>query len=227
LKLAAYRRQPNALSLRPADRDRKWMVNTIGGNALRCLPMMIANEAGWTLHLRHTVHAQRVDDVVEVEADKGAPVGTAFGNGILTFYPGWFFRTPPGWNLLVRGPANYPKDGASPLEGMVEADWAVSTFTCNWLIFGNVTWTPDEPIAMVVPMRRGELNQWEPEQLAAEDNPELMAEVDAWSFQRTSFDLDKERDTAHEMDYWKGHTPDGKPAPGHQQRLTLRGWRKR
>jgi hypothetical protein len=30
------------------------------------------------------------------------------------------FRSPAGYNLLVPGPANYPKDGVRPLEGIVE-----------------------------------------------------------------------------------------------------------
>jgi hypothetical protein len=36
-----------------------------------------------------------------------------FGNGILTWNLPLLFRTPPGYNLLVRGPANYPKDAVS------------------------------------------------------------------------------------------------------------------
>ena len=47
-----------------------------------------------------------------------------FGDGILTWHLPILFRTPPGYNLLVRGPANYPKDAVSPLEGIVETDWA-------------------------------------------------------------------------------------------------------
>jgi hypothetical protein len=35
-----------------------------------------------------------------------------FGSGILTWNVPYLFRTPPGYNLLVRGPANWPKDAA-------------------------------------------------------------------------------------------------------------------
>ncbi|MGA9676358.1 MAG: DUF6065 family protein, partial [Mycobacterium sp.] len=52
-----------------------------------------------------------------------------FGDGILTWHLPILFRTPPGYNLLVRGPANYPKDAVSPLEGIVETDWASASFS--------------------------------------------------------------------------------------------------
>ena len=59
----------------------------------------------------------------------GEPSGTAvshFGHGILTFPIPFLFRTPPGTTLLIRGPANAPKDAIAPLEGLVETDWAVA-----------------------------------------------------------------------------------------------------
>ena len=40
-----------------------------------------------------------------------------FGNGILTWHLPMLFRTPPGYNLSVRGPANYPKDAVCPFRG--------------------------------------------------------------------------------------------------------------
>ena len=36
-----------------------------------------------------------------------------FGSGILTWHLPLLFRTPPGYDLLVRGPANHPKDAMS------------------------------------------------------------------------------------------------------------------
>ncbi len=60
------------------------------------------------------------------------PATSMFGHGILTFHIPFLVRTHPGYNLLVRGPANMPRDGVSPLEGIVETDWAVATFTMSW-----------------------------------------------------------------------------------------------
>ncbi|HMZ02762.1 MAG TPA: DUF6065 family protein, partial [Burkholderiaceae bacterium] len=55
-----------------------------------------------------------------------------FGSGILTFSLPYLFRTSPGYGMLVRGPTNCAKDGAAPLDGIVETDWAPYSFTMNW-----------------------------------------------------------------------------------------------
>ena len=56
-----------------------------------------------------------------------------FGYGLLTFQLPYLFRTPPGYNLLVRGPANCPKDGAW-LDGLVGTDWSPARFFMTWQI---------------------------------------------------------------------------------------------
>ena len=69
------------------------------------------------------------------EKPKVAHAASHFGSGILTVTVGYLFRTPPGYNLYIRGPANLPKDGIAPLEGIVETDWSEATFTMNvWLL---------------------------------------------------------------------------------------------
>ncbi len=69
------------------------------------------------------------------------PVAAMFGYGIVTWMIPYPFRTDPGWNLLVRGPANHPEDGVSPLEGLVETEdrtvprtmfWSTASFTMSW-----------------------------------------------------------------------------------------------
>ena len=57
-----------------------------------------------------------------------------FGHGVLTWHLNYLFRTSPGYNLYARGPANWPKDGIVPLEGIIETDWSVATFTMNWKV---------------------------------------------------------------------------------------------
>ena len=42
------------------------------------------------------------------------------------------FQDTRGWNLMVRGPTNSSKDGIVALDGIIETDWAHSTFTMNW-----------------------------------------------------------------------------------------------
>ncbi len=77
-----------------------------------------------------------------------------FGHGILTWRLPFLFRTPVDTDLLMRGPANSPKDGIAPLEGMIETDWSPATATMNWQITRPdhvVRFVADEPIAMIVP----------------------------------------------------------------------------
>ena len=58
----------------------------------------------------------------------------------------------------VKGPANHIKDGIQPLEGIVETDWLMSTFTMNWKLTRICEWVSfkkDEPFCMLVPLPRG------------------------------------------------------------------------
>jgi hypothetical protein len=102
--------------------------------------MLIANQSGWELRNPCAFTAtwfgqENGADVMIVpdkrDADQLLPVGH-FGSGILTWNLPLLFRTPPGYNLLVRGPANYPKDGVCPLAGIVETDWASASFSMSW-----------------------------------------------------------------------------------------------
>jgi hypothetical protein len=69
-------------------------------------------------------------------------------------------------SLVVRGSANWPKDRACPLEGIVETDWSPATFTMNWKLtrpHWPVDFGENEAICMLVPHRRGELEGFRPE----------------------------------------------------------------
>ena len=76
-------------------------------------------------------------------------VQSHFGEGVITWNIPFLFRTSPGYNLLVRGPSNWIKDGVQALEGIVETDWAVQTFTMDWKFTRPRRWVrfeADEPI---------------------------------------------------------------------------------
>jgi hypothetical protein len=159
LALTAYRTDlTDGPAPEPADRRRAWMDASYHRFAYRCLPMPMANQAGWWVR-NDADFVVRWDGGQDRSAltirptDGGRPATAAghFGQGILTFPFRLLFRAPPGWNLLVRGPADLPKDGAPALEGLVETDWAVSTFTMNWQITRpdtDVEFRAGEPICM-------------------------------------------------------------------------------
>ncbi len=54
----------------------------------------------------------------------------------------------------MRGPTNWPKDGASPLDGVIETDWLPYTVTMNWQLTRpnhTVRFGSNEPICMISP----------------------------------------------------------------------------
>jgi hypothetical protein len=88
-----------------APRRRDWMEQTKRHRAYRCLPLLIANQAGWFVlcptGLRARWDGRPEADGVRVELDGGeAPrIKSHFGHGVLTFGLPYVFRTPPGVNL--------------------------------------------------------------------------------------------------------------------------------
>ena len=144
---------------------RAWMDATDGRFAYRCLPMLIANQAGWFLLNERPFKARwngaRDPSGLEIRyltEGAGGRVTSHFGEGIITWHIPYLFRTPEGYNLLVRGPANWPKDAAYPLEGLVESDWSPATFTMNWKLTRTDHWVRfdrGEPVCMLVPQRQG------------------------------------------------------------------------
>lgn len=238
-RLLAYRLSSTPrMPLVPAARERAWMNATGERFAYRCLPLNIANQSGWWVLNSHDltvtwdggngVDALRID---WRSGDPPFPAVSHFGEGILTWHLPYLFRTPAGWNLLVRGPANLPKPGIAPLEGVVETDWSVATFTMNWkvtTIDQPVAFEAGEPICQLVPQRRGELEAFAPEIHEIASNPELDAAFSVWSASRSRFlgELHEPGSDAvrrkWQKDYFHGATPDGTRAPDHQTKLRLR-----
>jgi len=202
--------------------------------------MLIANQAGWlvlnTQPLRVTWTGGPAIDNLRIEYLSGcAPfsVLSHFGHGILTWNLPYLFQTPPGYNLLVRGPSNWPKDGAYPLEGIVETDWTASTFTMNWMLTRpehTVTFEVDEPICMIVPQRRAELEKFYPQLVSIESEPHLKARYIEWSKSRAQFlsllgtpNWSAEQQ-GWEKHYFRGVSPDGTRTVEHQTKLKLRSF---
>jgi Family of unknown function (DUF6065) len=239
LKLLAYQTYARpAMRLQAAPLERRWMDESSGGFAYRCLPLLIANQSGWLV-----LNSQRVElmwdggdavSSIAIAHPGGSPpfpASSHFGHGIVTWIMPFLFRTPPGYNLLVRGPANLPKDGVSPLEGIVETDWAVSSFTMNWQLTRpgvTVTFDVDEPICMIVPQRRGEIESFDPEIRPIADEPELAARAYRWIDSRRRFieALSAPGSTeTWQKHYFQGVTPDGVSGEGHQTKLSVREFR--
>ncbi len=237
LELIAYAlHQAASARIVPAPCTRGWMDETPSRFAYRCLPLLIANQAGWLVLNSHPFCATW-DGSAEISGVRIEPLGglfpgasSHFGSGIVTWNLPYLFRTPQGYNLLVRGPANLPKDGASALEGIVETDWSPATFTVNWKLTRPglpVEFGEDEPICMVVPQRRGELESFRPRVSSLVRAPGLARSYARWSFGRSRFlrELQEAGSQAQQRgwqrDYMLGVLPDGRRVPQHQRKLNL------
>ncbi|HUJ02413.1 MAG TPA: DUF6065 family protein [Rhizomicrobium sp.] len=196
MELTAYTMEGYDVAIRPAPVERDWMEASKERFAYRCLPLNIANAHGWEMLLPTGFKAMwsgRPDpDAVRVISDSGeqAPALGHFGHGVLTFHVMCLFRTEPGYDLMVQGPINRPKDGIAPLTGIIETDWAPYTFTMNWMFTrpGHVVrFEAGEPFCHFFPVKRGEIEQFAPRIRAITDNPELMRQQKAWSESRNTF----------------------------------------
>jgi uncharacterized protein DUF6065 len=227
----------------PAPLNRTWMAATRRGWANRCLPMLIANQSGWVVHNPCAFSATwlgaegRTGVMINPDKRKSGQFlpSSHFGYGILTWHLPFLFRTPPGYNLLVRGPANYPKDAVYPLEGVVETDWSAASFTMNWKLTRKlmpVRFEVDEPICMIVPQRRGELEAFTPELRHIDSDEELRRKHEI--FIRSRDELGQVQATTDSAaaarlpwqgDYTRGTTTDGESGPqDHQTRRHLRSF---
>ena len=237
-KITAYAMHPdNKMAIVPASPKREWMDQTANRFAYRCLPLTLANQAGWVLlnqrRIEITWDGRNSLDAIRVVADDGsAPhfVQSHFGHGIITFLIPYIFRTSEGYNLLIRGPANSPKDGICALEGLVETDWLEASSTMNWRLTRPnlpVVFEKDEPIAMIVPMKRGELELFTPQFQAISDNPDLHQGYARWAQSRGQFNRELHRpDSLARQQGWQRHYMQGKSvderdAKEHQIKLRL------
>lgn len=231
-QLVAYTMEPPLLPLEPAGVRRPWMDGTPDRYANRCLPMLLANQHGWHVLNRGTVRAtwtggDRPEDVTVTVHGWSEPPLAHFGSGLVTWRIPYLFRTPPGWDLLIRGPANWVKGGAGSLEGVVETDWAITPPFHSWRLTDpgrTVVWTDGEPICLLVPQRRRELESWRPRLRELDSDPALAEDYHRFAERRAAFSA--AHPTGWEKDYFRGRLPGGDvPGPDdHQSRLRLHGF---
>ena len=232
--LQAIRIARTGLDLVPGTHERAWMDDTPGAYANRCLPMLLANQAGWDIRNDGAFTAtwnggsEPGDVAIETGDEPPSVVPIShFGSGIITWHVPYLFRTPLGWNLLARGPANAPKDGIAALEGIVETDWSAAPFTMNWKLTRPglpVTFRRGETICTIVPQRRGELERFATETREMHEMPELRRAFRAWRTSRNAFIADPENKPGWQKHYFRGVTVEGDAAPEHQTRLHLRAF---
>lgn len=240
LKLTAFRipdREAYPRLIR-APADREWMDVTTNGWANRCLPLRIANQAGWFIlndeEFEVTWDGSLKLDAVRFKwgARRSRFACSMFGFGMVTWTIPYLFRTEPGFNMIARGPVNMPKDGISPLDGIVETDWLPYPFTMNWKITRpdhKVRFEKDEPICMIHPVRRYTVEQFSPELRNLTSDPSLYESYQSWRDARaekirSSPQSVKASETAPKIqgNYIRGVSVLNEKAPEHQNKLDVR-----
>jgi hypothetical protein len=197
MRLIAHRIEADAPILRPAAPRRAWMDEITNKFIYRCLPVTIGSQYGWELLCPCSVEAvwnggksPEAITIVHLGAKQSAPPYSHFGEGVLTFHPGYLFRTPSPYQMMVTGPINSRKDGIVPLTGVVETDWLPYTFTMNWIftrVGVPVRFEEGEPFCQIFPLSNNLIEQVEPEIVALESEPELHAHYHEWEQSRRSF----------------------------------------
>ena len=196
-RLIAYQiSEDDFAPIRPARVERKWMDDAEGKFPYRCLPLVVANQYGWEILSTHHIRA-RWDGTSSPEGlvienlcgDGLLHAHSHFGQGVITFQIPFLFRTPDGWNLMVRGPINNPKDGIAALDGIVETDWSHATFTMNWRFTRacTVEFVVGESICHFFPIPRGVLEEFRSEFRMLESDQGLDDKFQEWSDGRDWF----------------------------------------
>jgi hypothetical protein len=230
MNLSCFRIREHAPELVPGRAERAWMDSARHRFPYRCTPLTIANATGWELLCPIGLTArwnggERIQDL-SVELDGGQPNEPAFaqshfGFGVISFHPGYLFRTDSKWAIWCRGAPNFPKDGLLALDGLVETDWLPFSFTMNWLFTrpGTVRFEKGEPFCFILPVPHIEIEAIQPRILRLSDHPDLLAEHTAWSAARAEFNKGlASSDPAVLKERWQrfylnGESPTGLTAP--------------
>ena len=189
----------NPPRLVPGTAERDWMDFTNQRFAYRCTPLTMANTTGWEL-LNPTgfwatwTGLNGKDEVILRPDDPRASmhhVSLGFGHGIITFHPGYLFRTAPGWMTWARGAPNRLKHGIQALDGLVETSWVPFTFTMNWKFTepGTVYFAKDEPFCFITLVPSLPIESVQPVTRPLADEPQLEREYNIWLSERTKFNI--------------------------------------
>ncbi|MCL7998854.1 DUF6065 family protein [Brucella sp. 21LCYQ03] len=234
-KLECMIQTPIPPKLVPAASDRDWMDATSEHFAYRCTPLSIANASGWELlapsgfSVIWTGYNSTNDIIIRMDDPKASQffISSTFGHGIVTFHPGYIFRTDPGWVVWVRGSPNRIKDGVMPLDGIVETSWLPFSFTMNWKFTrpGSIRFEKDEPFCFITLTPSIAIEAVQPVILPMESDPDFHKESRIWTSERVKFAAALQlRDELTIEEKWqkhylKGVSPTGNSVAGPDHRI--------
>jgi hypothetical protein len=229
--LEAYPMAQRPTDIVPGRPQRGWMEKFAERHPYRCLPMTMANSSGWEMLCPVGFTAEwnggPGSDDIKLTPDHPFPdfhdfVRSHFSRGIVTFHPGYLFRTPEGWSMWAMGPPNHVKDGIQPLAGLVETDWLPFPFTMNWMFTrpGKVKFAKGEPFCFITLAQDRVLESFDLVQKRLEADDDLRNQYEAWHRQRDEFNRQLAKGepealkSAWQRFYFRGELPEATgPAP--------------
>lgn len=179
--------------IRPCKITRDWMDETPSRYAYRCIPLTAANSMGWEIlnpvDTEITWTGKDAGDQLDIRVTHADPFAAKphFGSGTVTWYVPFLFRTPPGYGLMVTGPANHDKRDVTPLDAFIRTDWLPFPFTMNWRITKAnevVKFKAGEVICRIIPYPLALLNDMELEVRDLSEDPAFMQQVQQWDKNR-------------------------------------------
>jgi hypothetical protein len=231
MDLECFAIMPRPPEIVPGRPERGWMDHFAQRHPYRCLPLSMANTTGWEIlcpvGFTATWDGGKGTEALTLQPDRPHPdfhhfVSSHFSHGVLTFHPGYLFRTAPGWDMWAGGPPNLPKDGIYPLTGLVETDWLPFPFTMNWIFTrpGKVRFEKGEAFCFMTLQPHRAMDQVQPIQRSLAANTELREQYEVWMRERSTFntrlakgDPETVRE-AWQRYYFRGEVPDQVgPAP--------------
>lgn len=198
MNLECYPTAERPAEIVPGRPQRAWMDRFAARHPYRCLPLAMANTTGWEIlspvgmTLEWNGGLNQADITLKPDfpnPDFHRLVHSHFSHGVVTFSPGYLFRSPPGWSMWVTGPPNQPKDGIQPLSGLVETDWLPFPFTMNWLFTRpcKVRFEKNEPFCFITLVQDKPLEEIQPVIRSMDSNPEMRRQYDTWEKHRSAF----------------------------------------
>lgn len=216
---------PHVKHLVACSNKRGWMDATPDKFAYRCIPMVVSNGLGWAVlcpvGFTATWNGGVGTDAIEVvfDAEPHRNITSHFGFGILTFNLYFVFNTPPGVSLIAGGPANLPKHGISPLEGVVETSWLPFTFTMNWMFTAPgvpVHFNKGDPICRVLPYPHEYMKNFTIGVQNMSADPAFKHRYDHWLESRNAFHKEQRERPQDMLKAWQKNYAKGEDTLGHK-----------
>jgi hypothetical protein len=212
-----------------ADYKREWMDSYPHSFAYRCLPLKIANEAGWLVRSPINFTAEYLDDTNPLGSVKvtipdnedliyRSYITSHFGRGVITFSLPYIFRTEYPHCIWARGYPNYYKDNVNFLEGIIETYWLNSTFTYNIrLVEKNkvVSFVKGDPILFLTVVDLATIDHSTITYRSIEENPQLKDDYNTWRTSRSNFNQSQRDPKDWQKDYFKGINSNGSVQENH------------